>query len=331
MILGFLCVVLAAVLSGAGSVLESVGTRKAAVAAGDGAAGDRPPATREVARQPLYWIGIVIDLSGFVAAAAAMQYLPLFLVQACVASSVGVTALLSRFWLGTRMTTWSRSSLVIMVGGLIALAVSAQPGQVPPLPWVWTWIPLFWALPTGALAVVAYRARTPKMTSALLALAAGSGYSAVAVAARSLDIPREGWSALADPNLFAVVVNGLLATVLFAGALQRGNVTTVSAINYVTETVLPSVVGLTFFHESVRSGLAGVAIAGFVMAVGGAVAVAGVHRPTTPSSAVPAAAAAPAAPTAGVVERRPGAMHLFVHRRWYRHRPAPQAPTLGTN
>lgn len=321
MILGLICVVLAAVLSGTGSVLEAVGTRKASAAAGDGAVGDTPPPTREVAKQPLYWIGITIDLLGFVAAAAAMQYLPLFLVQAGVASSVGITALLSRFWLGTRMSTWSRSSLIIMFGGLIALAVSAQPGQVPPLSWVWTWIPLFWALPTAAIAVLAYRATSAKVTSALLALAAGSGYSAVAVAARSLDIPREGWSALADPNLFAVIVNGLLATIFFAGALQRGNVTTVSSINYVTETVLPSVVGLAFFHESVRSGLAGVAIAGFILAVDGAVAVAGLHRPTSPS---------PRTTTPLLQPHRSGPLQLLAHRRWYRHRPDGESPVAET-
>ena len=76
MVVGILLVLTAAVFSGAGSVLEAQGAQRA----GEGLSGDEV-GFRRLVRRPRYVIGLVVDVLGFLAAAVAMQYLPLFLVR----------------------------------------------------------------------------------------------------------------------------------------------------------------------------------------------------------------------------------------------------------
>ena len=58
-----------------------------------------------------------------------------------------------------------------------------------------------------------------------------------------------------------------------AMALQRGSATALSAVMFTTNTVVPSLISLLVLGDQVRSGYIGPAIAGFVPAVSGAIAV----------------------------------------------------------
>ena len=91
--------------------------------------------------------------------------------------------------------------------------------------------------------------------------------------------PSPLWHVVIDPAIWAIVVNGVLGAALFALALQRGRVTVVAAVSYTTSTVVPSVVGLLFLGDEVRSGFALVATAGFLIAVSGAIALARFTEP----------------------------------------------------
>jgi uncharacterized membrane protein len=112
------------------------------------------------------------------------------------------------------------------------------------------------------------------MSAVLLAFVAGLAFTVVAVSARSLDPPDPVWRIVLDPAIWAIVVNGILGTVLFALALQRGRVTVVAAVTFTTNTVLPATIGIVFLGDQVRSGYALVATAGFLIAVSGAIALA---------------------------------------------------------
>lgn len=76
----------AALASGSGSILESLGIRRA------GVYGGRCPDLVGLRRQHVYFLGRGVDVLGFLCAAAALRQLPLFLVQSLLAFSVGVTA-----------------------------------------------------------------------------------------------------------------------------------------------------------------------------------------------------------------------------------------------
>jgi FtsH-binding integral membrane protein len=76
---------------------------------------------------------------------------------------------------------------------------------------------------------------------------------------------------LLEPSVWAIVINGLGAAVVFAMALQKGGATAVTAIMFTTNTAVASLVGLVYLDDRVRSGFGGAAVAGFVLAVVGAI------------------------------------------------------------
>jgi hypothetical protein len=114
---------------------------------------------------------------------------------------------------------------------------------------------------------------------AVLAAAAGAGFGGVGVAARALVVPPSLWRLALDPVAWAVVGYGALALLLFAMSLQRGPVTTTAAVTACTETLLPAAFGLLILGDSARPGYAPLAGIGFVLTLGGAVALARFAEP----------------------------------------------------
>ena len=71
--------------------------------------------------------------------------------------------------------------------------------------------------------------------------------------------------------MYALVLAGIAGTLLYAGSLQRGSVTTTSAMTVVGQTVTPEVAGWLLLGDGVRPGLGALACLGFVLTVCGAV------------------------------------------------------------
>jgi hypothetical protein len=63
----------------------------------------------------------------------------------------------------------------------------------------------------------------------------------------------------------------VLGAAFFALALQRGSVTTVTAVTFALELLLPSALGLWLLGDAVGPGQAPVAVLGFLLAAGGTV------------------------------------------------------------
>jgi hypothetical protein len=284
MLLGLTFAILASLGSGIGSAVEALGIRRATAAGGR--TGDLGPLLRE----PVYFAGLAIDLLGFVCTVIALQLLPLFLVQAVVASSVGVTALL----VAASGRPLGRSGWIALgasVVGLLLLGISSKSADAPVLAIDWQWLLLGLVIPLSGLGFVANQMKG-QTSAVLLAFTSGLAFTCVAVAARGLDVPDPFWKLLVTPGVWAIIGNGILGTVLFALALQRGRVTVVAAVTFTTETVLPSVIGIAFLGDQVRSGYALVATAGFLVAVSGAIALARFAGPLPPADPKPASATA---------------------------------------
>ncbi|MEJ7649854.1 MAG: hypothetical protein WKF57_12610 [Nakamurella sp.] len=267
MLIGYVLAVLGAIGSGAGSVLESLGVRKA------GAYGGNRSDLGKVARQPVYWIGILVDIAGFFSAAVALHRLPLFLVQSVLAFSVGITALISRA-MGISMPRPGWWALGFSAVGLVTLGLSAQPGPAEPLPAVWRVGLLFVAVVVGVFVLFAPRIRIPSLRTVATAFGAGLGFAAVAISARTLPPVHELSDLLGEPAAWAIVVNGFVAMIAFARALQLGSATAVSAVLFTTNTVVPATIGFLVLDDRIREGFVAAAAIGFVLAVGGAVTVA---------------------------------------------------------
>ncbi|BBA99647.1 putative integral membrane protein [Actinacidiphila reveromycinica] len=289
MVTGLVAALGAAVCFGAATALQARAARLAAAGGGGGAAGLLVAALR----QAPYLGGLALDGAGFVLEVVALRALPVYTVGAALAASLAVTAVLAGPLLDVRPAGAEWAGVATVCGGLALLALASGregPGHGDAT--------LRWASLATALAVLAAgavpAARLPQRSrAALLGLGAGLGFGVVEVAVRLLDPVTVGALA-ANPASYALLVGGAGAFLLLTSALQQGSVTAATAGMVLGETVGPALVGVLALHDRTRDGWAPAAVAGFVLAVAGGLALARYGEGGTP------AAAAGPRPTAGV-------------------------------
>ena len=110
-----------------------------------------------------------------------------------------------------------------------------------------------------------------RASAIVMSCAAGLGFSGVALASRGIGADEISWSLLLNPLLWAIIVHGVIGIGFFTVALQRDAVTLVTAITLVFEVVVPSLIGIMLFGDSIAAGFTPLAIAAFALAIGGAV------------------------------------------------------------
>ena len=268
MLLGLIGALGCAVAYGIATVLQAVATRRVATSEGFD-----PRLLVRLARSAPYLASLALDGAGFAAAVLALRTLPLFLVQAAVAASVGVTAVVAARWLHVRLGRRETAALYGLGAGLVLLAVSAQPEEAAGLGRAGEWAVLAGLVPLAALVAVA--GRWPAERAAVgLAVGAGLGFSGTGIAARVIQVPDPWWHVAASPVLWALAGYGVVALYCYAAALQRGRITVVAAVTFAVETVVPALIGLALLGDRARAGFGPVAAAGFVVTVGAAVALA---------------------------------------------------------
>ncbi len=268
MSLGLLGAFTCAVCYGIGSILQAVAAGRTATSA----ALD-PRLLFRLLRQGPYLLGLGFDAVGFAASVLALRTLPLFLVESTVASSIGVTAVLAARFLHVRLKLAEWVALGAVAVGLVLLAASAQPDPGKAISTRGGWLLLAGVLVAVAVAGGTSRVR-PSLAGAILAADAGLAFGGVGVAARTLQLPHPLWHLVGDPVAWSLVGYGVLGVLVFSAALQRGSVTTVAAITFAIETTVPALIGLTLLGDRARPDFVPVAVAGFVVALGGCLALA---------------------------------------------------------
>lgn len=258
-LLAALCALGAMTLFGIAAVLQGVATARAQ----DIAVLD-PRLLLRLARQPVFLLALVLNGVGFLLHVAALQTLPLFLVQAVIAGSVAVTAVLGVRVLGTRLAPREWGAVGLVVAGLVLLGTSAQSGEAEGGP---DGLPVVLLAFVAGIAALAAAVRRLAYGAVLLGLLAGAGFGVVAVAARLL--PDLGLALLTSLTSAVLVLAGAVAFLLYSAAMQRGSVTTATAAMVVTQTVVPATAGL-LLGDRVRPGSVPVAVLGFALALAGA-------------------------------------------------------------
>jgi len=255
----------AAFAYGIATVMQAIGARRAERATGP----DARLLLRLMSSTP-YVIGLLLDGVGFALSLAALRSQPLFTVQAIVASSLAVTAILTVIVLGARLTRLEWGALALVTAGLTLLGLSAS-DQPPAHVSLGGRFALFGVVIASALVVaVAARARDGSSSDVwALGCLAGLMYGAGGIGARVLAHPRSIDRLLLDPALWAMLVAGVLGLMLYAMALQRGSVTVATAAVVVTETLVPAAIGITLLGDRPAHGRTGLAAAGFAVTVTG--------------------------------------------------------------
>jgi drug/metabolite transporter (DMT)-like permease len=213
-----------------------------------------------------------LDTLGFLAQLVALHRLPLFAVQAMIAANLAVTAVVAT-WLIGAVLHWREW---IAVGGVVTgvglLGSSAGPEGASQASVVFKLALIVAIAGLALLGLAAGRLPDPLRTPAL-GLIAGTGYGVLGVAARVLN-SFTPVSLLRDPATYALIAAGIVSFLFYASALEAGSVTVATAAVVLAETLPPSAVGVVFLGDRTRPGMTGVAIAGFVLAVCCAVALA---------------------------------------------------------
>ncbi|MBB5871867.1 drug/metabolite transporter (DMT)-like permease [Allocatelliglobosispora scoriae] len=272
LIVSLLGALAAAVCFGLATVLQAIGMRRA----------------ESLAKAVLTWpliVGVGLDLLGFVFELAALRHLPLFLVQAAVASSLAVTAIAASMTMGERLGRRDWVAIGAVCVGLGALGLSAGPEGASRASNAFYWSLAAALIAIGVVGLILARLPGEPRTLAL-GLCAGLCFGILALASRTLPSLSPG-DLLGEPAAYLIAGSGLVAFLIWTRALASGKVTTATAAMVIGQTVLPAAVGVLVLGDQARPGFVPVAVVGFLLAVGGALALARYGDVQPETTAVP--------------------------------------------
>ena len=269
----------------AASILQAVGARRSA-------------GTVQTLGHPLYLIGTACDLLAWAGSMIALRELAVYLVESVLAGSLAITVVAARIFLASRLRLRDAVAIVVTVAALTVLALSAGPQQA---------VVASPALRVGFCAAAALAAligwgATKVGPPGLAAGLAGLALGAAALCGRALALPPHpaehplaaALAVVTEPLTGALVVFAVTGMLLYANALQRGQVGPVTAVLWIAEVIAPSAIALLMMGDTVRPGWDLAATLAGLVTVAAAVLLA--SAPANNDTAVPAEAGAPVPP-----------------------------------
>ncbi|MEU8656731.1 hypothetical protein [Actinoplanes philippinensis] len=257
-----------------GSILQAIGAK-------------RSHSTASTLGHPLYLIGIVFDIVAWIGAIVALQHLAVYVVESVLAGSLAVTAVAAWLFLGSRLRGRDVAAIVCTTGALGVLALSAgQQHEMLPSTEVRVGLAsalvLLWVLGYGA---------TKTGRPGLIAVIGGFSLGGAAISGRALQFPEEEMrefttgavAVVSEPVLWTMIAFALTGMLLYASALQGGEVGRVTAVHWTGEVVLPSIIALTLIGDTVRPGWELPALAAGLVTVGSAIVLASAPAAVAPA------------------------------------------------
>ena len=247
-------------------------SRRPAAEPDAGSRGVDPGLVVRMLRQGPFLASILIDLIGFIGQLIALRRLPLFAVQAIIASNLAVTAVFAAWLMKVRLSVREWLAVAGVVIGVGLLGSSAGAEGAAKVGWAFQLGLIIAVAGVAVVGVAAARLPNPARTPIVGAIA-GLGYGVLAISARVLPgfTPAQ---LVRNPATYTLAAAGIVSFMLYAAALDGGTVTTATAAVILAETVPPALIGVLFLGDTTRPGLAVVAGFGFVLAVICAVALA---------------------------------------------------------
>lgn len=252
--LGIGLAIVVCVMYGFSTLLQAVGTRKAA--------------GLTAFLQPLVIIGLIADGAAFLISLVAYDYAPLFVVQTIIAAAVVISVLFAPKALpGVRLRAVDVVGAVVVVAGLVVCALAAGPDHDVRVSRHFEMTILIVAGVVLAACALMYRTAP----AWLMATFSGIGYGLVAIGARAAEELGSWEHMLLSPAAVVVVAGGAVGVLGNLRALEKGSVAVAASIVSVIEVVIPSVVGIVVLGDQVRSGWGVPLVLGMVVALAGCV------------------------------------------------------------
>jgi drug/metabolite transporter (DMT)-like permease len=300
MLASLLAALLSAACYGIASVMQAISVRAASrrnTVADDPASRVDPGLVVRMLRQGPFIASLAIDLLGFVAQLVALRRLPLFAVQAIVASNLAVTAVCAAWLMKARLTLHEWLAVVGVVAGVGLLGASSGAEGAARVGGTFQLGLIIGVLAVGLAGLAAARLPEPVRTPLLGALA-GLGYSILAVSARILPgfTPSQ---LIRQPAAYTLAAAGIVSFMIYAAALDGGSVTTATAAVVLLETMPAALVGVLFLGDTTRRGLTALGALGFALGVTCAVLLARFgeagerNKPASPAPVEPGRTPAP--------------------------------------
>jgi drug/metabolite transporter (DMT)-like permease len=218
-----------------------------------------------------YISGVVLDILGWLLTLYAVRYLPLFLVEAVIASNIIITALIERVFRRQNLQTKSYLAICLIIIGLVTLAVASSPERAAPVTDVLRWMIILTPIP---LALAGYVLAKKQSYIAAISLAAlgGLAFGGTSLLGRVFNVSQPVWHTIYSPVVYAIIASGILGILLFSTALQRAQATTINASMTASQTLIPAIVGIVFLGDEARNGLWFLVVLGSLMTLGGVIA-----------------------------------------------------------
>jgi hypothetical protein len=265
----------------AASILQAVAAR-------------RSTSTVKTLGHPLYLIGIGCDAVAWVGSMIALRELAVYVVESVLAGSLAVTVVAARFILNSRLRRRDVAAVTASLAALTVLALSAGPQQNVAAS---TEMRLGFCAAAVAAALIGWGA-TRTGSPGLVAAMGGLCLGGAALTGRAL--PAAPMDIATDPLTAALLAFAVTGMMMYAHALQIGQVGPVTAVHWTAEVIAPSAVALLLLGDTVRAGWHLPAAVAGLIAVGAAVllATAPANNATHQPEALPAVSARTALPAA---------------------------------
>jgi hypothetical protein len=229
----------------AGSILQAVGAR-------------RSTGTVRTMAHPLYLVGTVCDILAWGGSMIALRELAVYQVQAILAGSLAITVVAARIFLSSRVRGLDVGAIVVTIGALTVLAMSAGPQEEVAPSSSLRWGLCVAALVTAVVGWGATKVAPPGVVAALAGLALGGA----ALTGRALILPPQplehlgatAMTVVTEPLSGALLAFAAAGMAMYTDALAKGDVGPVTAVLWISEVVAPSAVALLMMGDSVLPG-----------------------------------------------------------------------------
>jgi drug/metabolite transporter (DMT)-like permease len=208
-------------------------------------------------RQPMWLLGMVCMGGTFIFTALALYFGELATVQPILVTELIFTLALRALWLHDRIASRTWGAAALLCAGLIGFLVAAHPREGHGHP-----TPAGWAVALGTRGVmilvllVASRWGSPARKAALLGAAAALVWAidAAFVKAATEVLAHRGWGGLfLHWPVYAVVVSGVLGTILLEAAFAAGPLAASQSALLIVDPLASIAIGVELFGEQLNS------------------------------------------------------------------------------